>query len=84
MFASHNVVTKNDSPTGFILLQVLRSYLELDAFASLTVQTERTMDFGVKELETFEKLVQVQISFSFDAKWTIFHICSLEVYGGLS
>ena len=59
MFMSHNVLTKDNSPAVFILLQLLRSYLELDMFASLCVQTESTLDIGKNELRNFEQLVQV-------------------------
>lgn len=69
MFTSHNVLSKDESPAGFILLQVLRSYLELDMFASLSVQTESTLEFGKKELKIFEQAIQV----SFNLKCTLSH-----------
>jgi len=61
MFSSHNLLTEDISPAGFILLQILRSYLELDMFSSLSVQTESTLAAGKKELENFEQIVKVCI-----------------------
>ena len=59
MFSSHNLLTEDISPDGFILLRLLRSYLELDMFSSLTVQTESTLAAGKKELKIFEHIVKV-------------------------
>ncbi|KAF9523577.1 hypothetical protein CPB83DRAFT_951188, partial [Crepidotus variabilis] len=58
VFASHHVLSQDDSPAGFALLQVIRSYLELDAFSSLTCQTESTIEIGRAELVKFEQLLE--------------------------
>ncbi len=59
MFSSHNLLTKDTSPAGFILLRLLRSYLELDMFSSLSVQTESTLAAGKMELAIFERIAKV-------------------------
>jgi hypothetical protein len=66
MFSSHNLLTGETSPAGFILLRLLRSYLELDMFSSLSVQTESTLAAGKTELGKFERIAKVLIqSFHF-------------------
>lgn len=47
------------SKQGILLLRLVRSYLELDMFASLLVHTETTLAAGEAELLVFEGLVQV-------------------------
>ena len=37
----------------------MRSYLELDMYASLTMHTEATLAAGRAELKTFDSLMQV-------------------------
>ena len=47
-------------PAGFSLLKLIRSYLELDMFTSLTLQMESTLEIGRQELLYFEELVAVR------------------------
>ncbi|KAF9470064.1 hypothetical protein BDN70DRAFT_770837, partial [Pholiota conissans] len=42
VFASHNILSETDR--GYLLLQLIRSYLELDMYASLTMHTDRTLE----------------------------------------
>lgn len=58
IFASVHVFTP-DSTRGYLLLQLIRSYLELDMCAGLTLHTEKTLEAGETELRTFEALVKV-------------------------
>jgi len=46
-----------------ILLKLIRSYLELDMFSSLTVQTELTIAAGEAELLQFEEVLHVRFNF---------------------
>jgi hypothetical protein len=52
-------LSSENSQEGFLLLQVMRSYLELDMYASLTIHTEATLAAGRAELHTYNSLVQV-------------------------
>ncbi|KDR65883.1 hypothetical protein GALMADRAFT_81379 [Galerina marginata CBS 339.88] len=54
IFASQHVLTPERSPSGFSLLKIIRSYLELDMFASLTLQSESTLEMGRQELLRFD------------------------------
>jgi hypothetical protein len=45
-------------------LRILRSYLELDMFASLTVHTEVTLAAGREELQKYSDLIKVLFNFS--------------------
>ena len=61
VFALHNIFTKEKTARGYLLLKLMRSYLELDMYASLTVHTESTINKGREELLTFEKLLHVHV-----------------------
>ena len=65
MFASQHVLTPEFSAEGFVLLKLIRSYLELDMFASLTVQTDDTLAAGLEELLNFEKVLHVGPNFHY-------------------
>ena len=41
------------------MLRIIRSYLELDMFASLTVHTEVTITAGWEELQRYSDLIKV-------------------------
>ena len=56
---AYNVLSAENSQEGFLLLQTMRSYLELDMYASLTMHTEATIAAGRAELQTYNSLVQV-------------------------
>jgi hypothetical protein len=59
VFAAHNILSKAVTKQGFHLLKLIRSYLELDMYVSLTVHTESTLAAGRAELLVFEKLLHV-------------------------
>jgi len=59
IFASIHVLSRARSPGGFLLLRLLRSYLELDMYASLTVHTDRTISSEKEELLLFNAVLQV-------------------------
>lgn len=59
IYGSHNVLDASTSPEGYQLLILMRSYLELDMYASLTMHTEATLVKGQEELVTFDKALQV-------------------------
>lgn len=58
LFAAHNILV---SRRGRLLLQCLRSYLELDMYASLQVHTEETLKAGREELLNYAALMKVCI-----------------------
>lgn len=60
IFTSHNVLTQKESPLGYLMLRCLRSYLNLDMWVSLEVQTEDTLESGRQELIRFSALIQVR------------------------
>jgi hypothetical protein len=62
-FTTHNVLTAKDSPLGYLMLQCLRSYLNLDMWVSMEVHTADTIEEGRRELLRFSKLINVRISF---------------------
>lgn len=61
LYAAHNVLKAEESAEGYLLLQMIRSYLELDMFSSLTVQTDSIIQSGERELKTFGQLIKVCI-----------------------
>ncbi|KAH9885840.1 hypothetical protein C8Q73DRAFT_659190, partial [Cubamyces lactineus] len=46
LFASHNVLTEEASPMGYMLLCAIRPFLELDAYIGLPLHTEWTLEDG--------------------------------------
>jgi len=63
LFALQHVLTPEFSAEGFVLLKLIQSYLELDMFMSLTVQTDDTLAAGLEELLNFKKLLHVRFKF---------------------
>jgi len=63
LFAAHHVLTPDVSPDGYILLKLIQSYLKLDMFTSLTVQTELTIAAGEAEILRFEEVLRVRFNF---------------------
>ena len=61
-FVLHNILTQQDSPSGFLLLCCLRSYLELNAYAQLHVHTDMALVECEAELRQFSLLIKVKIS----------------------
>ena len=59
-FITHNVLTKENSPLGYLMLRCLRSYLNLDMWVSMEVHTANTIEKGRKELLCFSKLIKVR------------------------
>jgi len=64
IFAAHNVLERSRSPDGYLMLRILRSYLELDMYAALEVHTTETITAGRQELLKFSLLIQVRILLS--------------------
>ena len=58
------MLTQARCPIGFLLLKLLRSYLELDMYASLTVHTDVTIAEGRNELLRFGEVLQVSVKSS--------------------
>lgn len=59
MFCAYNILTEAESPDGFILLKLLRRYLELHMYTSLSVHTSSTLADGEEALIEFETMVKV-------------------------
>ncbi|KAK0475391.1 hypothetical protein IW261DRAFT_1422226 [Armillaria novae-zelandiae] len=54
LFAAHSVLTKTKNPNAYLLLKVIRSYIELDMYTSMDVHTEKSIDEGRQLLGVFE------------------------------
>jgi len=59
IYGAQNILTEDASPEGFLLLKIMRSYLELDMYASLTIHTETTLAAGREELQRYSDLIEV-------------------------
>ncbi|KAF9470013.1 hypothetical protein BDZ94DRAFT_1329905 [Collybia nuda] len=57
IFVSHNVLTEKASPLGYLMLRCLQSYLNLDMWVSMEIQTEDTLEAGHQELLRFSRLI---------------------------
>ncbi|KAK0471582.1 hypothetical protein IW261DRAFT_1425020 [Armillaria novae-zelandiae] len=54
LFAAHSVLTKAKNPNAYLLLKVIRSYIELDMYTSMDVHTEKSIKEGRQLLGVFE------------------------------
>jgi hypothetical protein len=54
-------LTEETSPEGYLVLKIIRSYLELDMYASLTLHTETTLAAGREELQRYSDLIKVYL-----------------------
>ncbi|EIW80027.1 hypothetical protein CONPUDRAFT_58076 [Coniophora puteana RWD-64-598 SS2] len=68
LFCTYNILTPSYSPEGFKLLQLIASYLELDAYYSLEVHTEETLRAAWKEVGRFGTLLKEYIALALVAK----------------
>ncbi|TFK39111.1 hypothetical protein BDQ12DRAFT_698231 [Crucibulum laeve] len=63
IFVTHNLISANTSPNGYLLLKCLQSYLNLDMYAALEVHTEITLKDAQQELHRFMRLINKNWSF---------------------
>ena len=89
IFASHHVLTQANCPNGFLLLKLLRSYVELDMYASLTVHTDVTLKLGKEEFLCFNEILRVSaqinaVTFLISIRHTVKSILTLFVSGSAS
>jgi len=61
IYGAQNILTKETSPEGYLVLKIIRSYLELDMYASLTLHTETTLAAGREELQRYSDLIKVYL-----------------------
>lgn len=53
------MLTQSESPHGYLLLQLLRTYLVIDTFSAMEVHTEETIADGREEIRSFEQKMTV-------------------------
>ncbi|KAJ6611518.1 hypothetical protein B0H10DRAFT_2165819 [Mycena sp. CBHHK59/15] len=76
LFVAHNVLLDD---AGILLLQCLRSYLELDMYVALQIHTSETIAAGRRELLIFDSLMKVRCGWSFQST-SINFFCLLQKY----
>lgn len=59
LYITHDILTNDENPHGYLLLQLLRSYLILDTYASLEVHTEETLAKGAEALRHYSEIMEV-------------------------
>lgn len=59
LYVAHNSFERSKKSPGYILLRILRSYVELDTFLAFDVQTEETISAGRQEMANFARLIEV-------------------------
>ncbi|KAK0471900.1 hypothetical protein IW261DRAFT_1571358 [Armillaria novae-zelandiae] len=57
IFIAHNILTKERDPIGYLLLRVLRVYMELDMYASFSLHTSSSLQAGQARLPTLAALI---------------------------
>ncbi|KAG1861785.1 hypothetical protein DFJ58DRAFT_744178 [Suillus subalutaceus] len=58
IYATHDVLTENDSPLGYFLLRCVHLYLEMDMYAALEVHTTNTIKEGRHTVQAFTALMK--------------------------
>ncbi|KAG1879450.1 hypothetical protein C8R48DRAFT_668287 [Suillus tomentosus] len=58
IYATHDVLTKTDSPLGYFLLRCVHLYLEMDMYAALEVHTVNTIKEGRHTVQAFTALMK--------------------------
>ncbi|TFK58364.1 hypothetical protein BDN72DRAFT_751716, partial [Pluteus cervinus] len=58
LFTTHDLFPEDTDPSGYQLLKCLRSYLNLDMYATFRVHTEKTISAGRKEVLRFSRQFQ--------------------------
>jgi hypothetical protein len=59
LFVLHNILDERADPTGYLLLKCIRSFSELNMYASIEVHTVDTIAAGQRELLKFDSLLKV-------------------------
>ncbi|KAG1829817.1 hypothetical protein EV424DRAFT_1343975 [Suillus variegatus] len=67
LFAAHNVLTKQKSKAGYMLLQCIASYLVVDMYISLNTQTESTLAAGEAAYSDFLKCLDEYVNIAGDS-----------------
>jgi hypothetical protein len=63
IFITHDILTNDKNPHGYLLLRLLRRYLILDTYASLEVHTTETLEKGEEALRHYAAVMQVWATF---------------------
>ncbi|KAK0479827.1 hypothetical protein EDD18DRAFT_1113760 [Armillaria luteobubalina] len=69
LFAAHSVLSKADNPSAYLLLKVIRSYLELDMYTSMDVHMEKSIEEGRQLLGVFEANLKAYSQATDDIVW---------------
>ena len=77
MFVLHPTFHRSSDPTGYLLLRVIHSYIEVDMYISLDVHTEKTIDAGREAVKKFYDLLDVSFSSTTSA---LSLLTELEIY----
>ncbi|KAF8884263.1 hypothetical protein CPB84DRAFT_1750433 [Gymnopilus junonius] len=67
LYAAYDILTAKESPAGYALLKVLRSFLDLHMYASLTLHFESMTKAGETALLDFEKSLKEYSSIDIDS-----------------
>ncbi|KAG2034409.1 hypothetical protein BDR03DRAFT_1067511, partial [Suillus americanus] len=59
IYATHNILTEQDCPLGYLLLRCVHLYLKLDMYASLEVHTAETISSGRHTHRMFSAILHV-------------------------
>ncbi|KAG1726527.1 uncharacterized protein EDB91DRAFT_1239637 [Suillus paluster] len=74
VFAAHNVFQRDVDPHVYLLLRCIRSYVELNTYASLEVHTKDTIRDGQNTLSKFAELMDVYTADLSEKSWNFLKI----------
>jgi hypothetical protein len=58
-FITHDLLCVSNEPGAYLLLQLLRKYINVDIYLSLHVDTTSTIEQGKEELASFAGVLKV-------------------------
>ncbi|KAG1879197.1 hypothetical protein F4604DRAFT_1679613 [Suillus subluteus] len=73
IYATHNILTEEDSPLGYLLLHCVRLYLEVDMYTAFEVHTANTISEGrstIQALIAFMKQYIMATDQEDDKNWS--------------
>ncbi|KAG1839402.1 hypothetical protein DFJ58DRAFT_845711 [Suillus subalutaceus] len=66
LYATHDILTEQDSPLGYLLLRCIHLYLEIDIYAAFEVHTTNTINEGRSAVQAFTALMKQYIAETVD------------------
>lgn len=68
IYATHDILTEEASPLGYLLLRCVRLYLEVDMYAAFEVHTANTISEGRSAVQALTAFMKVSLIMLYSTK----------------